>query len=110
MTESSEREVAVFSTARRLSAPARAAFLDEACGGNWALRQRVEELLSASEQAGDFLADPAPGAARPEPGSVPENPRTAASCSESVGDRIGRYKLLEQIGEGGCGVVYMAEQ
>src|SRR5215831_13857171 len=74
---------------------ARAAFLDRACGGDALLRQRLEELLAADSAAG-----PAPA----QPASAPQGP------GEGVGSLIGRYKLLEQIGEGGCGVVYVAEQ
>jgi len=106
-----DREVAVFSAARRLSAGERAAYLDEACAGDAALRQRVEELLRAGEEAGGFLHDPAPGAQRPADTLVSPNPRqNAPAPGEKVGDQIGCYKLLQQIGEGGCGVVYMAEQ
>ncbi len=111
MSDRFEREVAVFGNARRLSATERAAYLDEACAGDSALRQRVEELLRAGERAEGFLQEPAPGAQRPEPASatpmlVPNLP----APGEKAGDRIGRYKLLQQIGEGGCGIVYMAEQ
>src|SRR5262245_61237294 len=65
------------------------------------MRQRVEDLLAASERAGSFMRL----AAVSEPANV-----LRLSPTEKPGDMIGRYKLLEQIGEGGCGVVYMAEQ
>src|SRR5439155_17707963 len=105
------RELAVFSAARQLLAEARAAYLDEACAGDTALRQRVERLLRANEEAGGFLQDAAPGAQRPaEALAPPDHFHDAATDGEKAGDRIGRYKLLQQIGEGGCGVVYMAEQ
>src|ERR1043166_2995487 len=111
MSNPMDREVAVFSSARRVPAGERAAYLDEACAGDAALRQRVEELLGASEEAGGFLQDPAPGAQRPADTLVPPSPRSDTRApGEKVGDRIGRYKLLQQIGQGGCGVVYMAEQ
>ena len=55
MRESAERELAVFSSARRLDLEARAAYLDQACAGDRALQQRVELLLLASEEAADFL-------------------------------------------------------
>src|SRR6266446_1421091 len=114
MTNPPDREMAVFSAARRLPGTQHAAYLDEACAGDAALRQRVEELLQAGEEAGAFLQEPAPGAQRPSASATPPNPgatmRITVAPSEKAGDRIGRYKLLQQIGEGGCGVVYMAEQ
>jgi WD40 repeat protein/serine/threonine protein kinase len=74
-------------------------FLDESCGADAPLRARVEELLCAHQDAGNFLGDPDElGAAWDEP------------MGERPGAVIGPYKLLEQIGEGGFGVVYMAEQ
>ena len=111
MKDPFEREVAVFAAARRLPEAERAAYLDEACAGDPALRRRVEELLRVGEEADAFLQEPAPRAQRPDGDSAA--PTLAASLAvpgEKAGDRIGRYKLLQQIGEGGCGVVYMAEQ
>ena len=106
-----DREVAVFGAARRLPAGERAEYLQEACAGDAALRQRVEELLRATEEAGEFLQDPARGAQRPTIAvAFPQPLPNSAAPGEKAGDRIGRYKLLQQIGEGGCGVVYMAEQ
>jgi WD40 repeat protein/serine/threonine protein kinase len=84
----------------RSGAAERARFLDEACGADAALRERVEKLLRAHEEIGGFMAQPSRS-----PAGLGGNPLT-----EKPGDRIGRYKLLQQIGEGGCGVVYMAEQ
>ncbi|MBI3868642.1 MAG: protein kinase [Verrucomicrobia bacterium] len=99
-------EQAVFAEAlQRATLDARAAYLDSACGADVALRRRVEALLGAAESAGDFLERPPAGLAA-DAGS----PLVTPVLSEKLGDRIGRYKLLEQIGEGGCGVVYMAEQ
>src|SRR5436190_7273935 len=106
-----EREVAVFDKVRRLARADRAAYLDATCAGDEALRQRVEQLLLSSEEAGDFLHEPAVGAQRTA--DAPASPNDAQKDVESakkVGERVGRYKLLQQIGEGGCGVVYMAEQ
>ncbi len=109
MTEPPDREAAVFGAARQLPAGARAAYLDQTCGGDADLRRRVEQLLQAGEAAGAFLEDAAPGAVRPGEASRPTVVPAPGSW-EKIGDRIGRYKLLQQIGEGGCGVVYMAEQ
>ena len=100
------REEALFALALEKPAAERAAFLDRECSGDAQLRQRVENLLQAHERAGQFLNEP-PAAVSAKTfvittGMIP--------ITEKAGDRIGRYKLLQQIGEGGCGVVYMAEQ
>src|SRR6267142_2573146 len=102
MSDLPDRDVAVFTEAVQMPAGERIAFLDHACAGDNGLRQRIERLLKAHDQVGDFLEQPAPGAA---PEAMGESP-----VGEKPGDRIGRYKLLQQIGEGGCGAVYMAEQ
>src|SRR5256886_2330968 len=105
-TMNSSREEALFTLAVEKPAAERAAFLDRECSGDAELRQRVEALLGAHAKAGEFLNEP-PAAVSAKTfvittGMVP--------VTEKAGDRIGRYKLLQQIGEGGCGVVYMAEQ
>src|SRR6058998_1613577 len=103
MSESHQREAAIFYAAMELPPEQRAAHLDRACGGDAALRRRIESLIKAGESACDFLDSPTdPAAAAPT--------KVLPSSFEKAGDRIGRYKLLQQIGEGGCGVVYMAEQ
>src|SRR5271169_3252712 len=109
MSELTEREVAIFNAARRLAGSERTAHLDEACAGDAALRQRLDELLRVDEPAGDFLEKPAYGDSS-APGMLGGTIPLSVPLSEKPGDRIGRYKLLQQIGEGGCGVVYMAEQ
>src|SRR5687767_13375200 len=99
-------EQSVFAEAlQRHSPEARAAYLDAACGTDTPLRRRVEALLCAAENAGDFLEQPPDGLS-----GDADSASLVSEVSEKAGDRIGRYKLLEQIGEGGCGVVYMAEQ
>src|ERR1051326_3509236 len=103
MNEQDEREEAVFEAALRMSAAQRAAYLDEICKQDPDLGQRVAGLIGALDRANDFLGAPAvPAPAKTVVLPGPE--------SFSLGEKIGRYKLLQQLGEGGCGVVYMAEQ
>ena len=85
----------------------RQAYLDEACAGQPELRQQVEHLLRLHEGAGSFLEKPAAESAATGafPGTAEE-----ASLPEAPGTLIGPYKLMEQIGEGGMGLVFVAEQ
>jgi serine/threonine protein kinase/WD40 repeat protein len=96
--------VAILNAALELPPEERAAYLDKACAGDADLRRRVEELLQAHEQAKDFLEAPAAGLDR----GISQ--RISVPLAEKPGEKIDHYKLLQQIGEGGCGVVYMAEQ
>src|SRR5262245_25602657 len=98
-----EHEETIFSGALLLPAPERGAYLDRVCGKDAELRRRMDQLLESHETGGLFLEEPA---GRLSGGTV----RVETPASEKLGDRIGRYKLLEQIGEGGCGIVYVAEQ
>src|SRR6266700_4235177 len=104
MNEPVNSEVAILNGALELAEAQRDAYLDVACAGNAALRRQVETLLQSHERAKGFLEAPPTGL---------DFKRTALvniPLTEKPGDKIGRYKLLQQIGEGGCGVVYMAEQ
>jgi serine/threonine protein kinase/tetratricopeptide (TPR) repeat protein len=87
------------------AAAERQAFVAQACGGDAALRQRVERLIANHFQAGSFLERPAV-AVDPD-GTAGYQ---AAGAAAGPGSVIGPYKLLEQIGEGGMGLVYVAEQ
>jgi len=96
MGETQHQTRIVFTAALALNTPEeRARYLDEVCRDKPILRQRVEALLRAHAQADHFLR-----INEPEPAILAEGPGTV----------ISHYKLLEQIGEGGFGVVFMAEQ
>ena len=100
MTEPPLPEESIFAQALEItSATLRAAFLDQACGHRQALRTAIEDLLRAQERSGDLLD-------LPEDESV----ITDLPAHEGSGTVIGPYKLLEPIGEGGMGTVWMAEQ
>jgi serine/threonine protein kinase len=98
---------AIFDRAVEIESPdERLHYLVRECGNDAELRERIDALLSAYEQAGSFLEKPAMGQ-RPHALEATTGYRP---ITESAGTQIGPYKLLQQIGEGGFGVVYMAEQ
>jgi tetratricopeptide (TPR) repeat protein len=100
--QSPSRDTIVCAAVEIASAEDRAAYVAEACGGNPDLRQQVEKLVDAHFRCGDFLESHAPAS------------RLVATIDEPITERpgtmIGPYKLMEQIGEGGMGLVFVAEQ
>jgi tetratricopeptide (TPR) repeat protein/serine/threonine protein kinase len=100
----------LFIAALKIEDPAgRSAYLDQACGVDAELRQRVDALLKALAAAGSFLQQPAADAAATADSS-PAGASLSHAPTEGPGTVIGPYKLLQQIGEGGMGTVFMAEQ
>src|SRR5438270_4862953 len=101
MSVADPQVMTIFGQALEHDAPQeRTAYLDQACGPDAGLRARVEALLKAHGEAGDFL------------GGSPSAPSLSAATDqrpvrEGLGSRIGPYKLLQKIGEGGMGVVFM---
>ncbi len=91
------RDDEIFADAIELPLAERAAYLDRVCRDDPARRARVDALLTGHDAAENFLKD-----------SPIERP--AAQPEEKPGDQIGRYTILRKIGDGGCGVVYLAEQ
>jgi WD40 repeat protein/serine/threonine protein kinase len=95
-------ERSIFAAALDIADPSqRAAYLDEACGGDPQMRRHLDELLAAEGKLGSFLA---------RPPVVPDATRPYDTVAERPGTMIGPYKLMEQIGEGGMGLVFVAEQ
>ncbi len=101
MNLSSPDVKSIFGQAMEIASPtARAAYLDQACGADADLRAEIETLIKYHERAGEFMGKPVLGEATEGYESITERP----------GAVIGPFKLMEQIGEGGMGLVYVAEQ
>ena len=101
----------IFVAACRLSCPVeRAEFLDGVCHGNADLRQHIEELMNAAESSRTSPLDRVAEMLNPNDPATDAPPIQHPPVDIDNHPLIGPYKLLEQIGEGGMGVVYMAEQ
>jgi serine/threonine protein kinase len=97
-----ERLKEIFHSARELPPSGRAAFLTGACGSDEELRQEIEALLESDRASDDFIADPPARLVADAFGGSPD--------PSEAGRMVGQYKLLECIGSGGMGAVYLAER
>src|SRR5262245_18618008 len=98
-----EREAVLFALALERPVAESPAFLRAVCGEDAALRQRLEALQEAHDQPDERLSD---RAGRPTVPATAETQVDDGPPDEAVGQTLGRYKMLERVGEGGCGVVY----
>ncbi|HUS36329.1 MAG TPA: serine/threonine-protein kinase [Verrucomicrobiae bacterium] len=106
-----DSEETIFSRALRLSPGfERSAYLEQACAGRDELRQRVEGLLKATPDLGDFMESLPSGSLDASQEIADGSNLQFDTIEEAAGTRIGRYKLQQKLGEGGCGVVYLAQQ
>jgi len=111
MSEASPSIEIIFNAAKALPAGARRnRYLDEACAGTPSLRHEVELMLASASAADGFFEEKPAGLTDIDQTVAESRISAARPITEGPGTQLGRYKLLEQIGEGGFGVVYLAEQ
>jgi eukaryotic-like serine/threonine-protein kinase len=120
MNTVTQREAEIFDEARRIAdAGARRAYLDEICASDRGLRARVDALLESEGDAEQFFAESGSALnlpaiqlqfSRGDPRSLGAGLGATVPGEEPIGTRIGRYKLTQKIGEGGWGIVYLADQ
>ena len=96
----------IFESICELPSDSQSSKLDQLCGDDASLRREVQSLIDADASAGEFLIEPTLDSVGPKITSALDS----AAITEGPGTVIDRYKLLEQIGAGGFGVVYMAQQ
>jgi hypothetical protein len=101
MIDKSGRDIKVFTEAVQLPIERRVAFLDRVCAEDPELCRKIEALLKSNDRAGSLLEQP--------PAATISEVRSKLVAGEKPGDHVSHYKLLQQIGEGCCGVVFMAE-
>ncbi len=102
LSPDTSREQDLFFAALERPVTERRTFLEGACHGEPELQKRIEALLVAADQPAAEL--------KPADVSTLAEQATAESVEAEVGQMLGQYKILERVGEGGCGVVYVAEQ
>ncbi len=102
MDKETDHQIEIFTKALELPLKDRPAYLDQACAGDEELRRKVEELIAVNQRSKGFMED--------SPWRLEAGKARTIQIGERPGDRIDRYKLLQQIGEGGFGIVFMAEQ
>ena len=105
----------VFQTALDLPVAERRGFVAEACGGDEELRRQVEALVSQHDEAGDFIENPAvdlSGFVPPDGDPLATNPSAEGIFAENpvIGQRVGSYRVIGELGRGGMGAVYLAER
>src|SRR2546429_2170532 len=106
--ETWEQLKSLFNSALEVEESRRVAFLDQACEGNGELRSRVERLLVSHDEAGSFLVSPASLGSGVSSLAYGDDGERAGTEKTRVGQRIGPYEIIREIGRGGMGTVFLA--